>query len=430
MSATMTRKQPSLRFIAIVCGLASYLDAAGLVSTSLALTIFQAELGITPDQFGILIAALTLCVGIGSAVGGRLGDRFGRRRVFTVTMVFIVIGATLLTFGGAFPPLVAGIIIMGLGIGADLPVSLATISEAASETNRGGAVVFSHVLWTAGILVTLAVSAAVGNLGVIAGQILFGQIAAIALIVLLLRLTIPESQKWLQAQEERTHGVQTIRADRTRLRDLIRAPYLRPFIILTLAYAFLGIGAGTIAGFGAFVAVNLAGVDVATFSAILLVISIVAILFTIWFMRVVDTKRRMVYFGIGAVMVVSGYAVIAIFGFSLVTLIVGVALTNLGLCFAFETILKVWMQESFPTLLRSSAQGTIMAFARLIPVFVQVMSPALLLANGQLFFAVLAVIAAVSLTLLWFTFRKRIRSEFDVEQELDPEVAAPSSIAH
>ncbi|ROQ58966.1 inositol transporter-like SP family MFS transporter [Rathayibacter sp. PhB152] len=413
MSATPARREPSLKFVAVVCGLASYLDAAGLVSTGLALAIFQTELGITADQFGVLIAALTLFVGLGSAIGGRLGDRFGRRRVFTVTMVLIIIGATMLTFGASFPLLIAGIIIMGTGIGADLPVSLATISEAATERNRGGAVVFSHVLWTAGILVTLAISTAVGNLGLIAGQILFGQIAVIAVIVLILRLLIPESTLWLQ-----TRGISTITADRTRVRDLFRGSYLVPFLVLAVSYSLLAIGAGTLGGFGAFIAVNLAGVDVALFSAVLLGISVLAIGATLWFMRVVDTRWRMTYFAVGAVMMTAGYALVAILGFSLPTLIAGTLLSNIGMCFAFETLLKVWMQESFPTQLRSTAQGTIMAIARLIPVLVQVVTPSLLLANGQLFYAGLAVITALSVTLLWFTFRHRSRSEFSIEEQL------------
>lgn len=135
-------------------------------------------------------------------------------------MVLIIIGASMLTFSRSFPLLIAGMIVMGTGIGADLPVSLATISEAATEQNRRGAVVFSHVLWTAGILATLAIPTAVGNVGLIAGQILFGQIAVIALIVLVLRLMIPESKLWLQ-----TRGISTITTDRTRVRDLFRGSY-------------------------------------------------------------------------------------------------------------------------------------------------------------------------------------------------------------
>jgi inositol transporter-like SP family MFS transporter len=185
---------------------------------------------------------------------------------------------------------VAGIIVMGFGIGADLPVSLATISEAATDENRGSTVVFSHVLWTVGIVATLAIATVVGNSGVIGAQILFGQVAVIGLVVLVLRLAIPESERWLQARNERLQGAHTIRADRTRVRDLIRAPYLVPFVVLAVSYAFLAIGAGTLGGFGAFIAVNLAGVDVQLFSTVALASTIVSILATLWFMRVVDTR--------------------------------------------------------------------------------------------------------------------------------------------
>ncbi|MBN2060425.1 MAG: MFS transporter [Deltaproteobacteria bacterium] len=124
-------------WIAIVCGMASYIDACAMVSSGIALVIYQSPLGLTPDQIGIMSGALTFCIAIGALFGGRLGDKYGRRSVFIITMAMIVLGAAMLTLMTSFNGLFIGTILVGLGTGADLPVSLAAIAEVATEINRG-----------------------------------------------------------------------------------------------------------------------------------------------------------------------------------------------------------------------------------------------------------------------------------------------------
>ena len=119
-------------WVAIVCGMASYMTCA-IVSSGIALVIYQHSIGTTPGQIGVLSAALTLCIAIGALLGGRLGDRYGRRSVFIITMAMIVSGAAILVFMTSFAGLFIGTILVGLGTGADLPVSLATIAEAATD---------------------------------------------------------------------------------------------------------------------------------------------------------------------------------------------------------------------------------------------------------------------------------------------------------
>jgi inositol transporter-like SP family MFS transporter len=131
-------------WIAIVCGMASYIDACAIIGSGIALVIYQHTIGITENQIGTLSAALITCIAIGALLGGRLGDRYGRRSVFIVTMFMIVVGSAMLTLITSFSWLFIGTIIVGLGAGADLPVSLASIAEAATNENRGKLVGFSQ----------------------------------------------------------------------------------------------------------------------------------------------------------------------------------------------------------------------------------------------------------------------------------------------
>lgn len=413
-------RAPNEWWVGIVAGMASYIDAAAIIANGIALVIYQSAIGLSPEQIGIMSAALTVCVAIGSFVGGRAGDRFGRRRVFIVTMALIVAGAALNTLGASFPLLFAGVVLIGLGVGADLPVSLATIAEAASERHRGKILILSNILWLAGIVASVAIAATAGGLGRLGGQILFGQVGAMALLVLLGRLTIPESRSWLAARAERSAGIRTARAQHTGLAELVRGPYAKPFFALLAFYTLTNLAASTGGQFNTFIAVNLAGSTVEAFNRIALAVLPFGALLSVLFMRVVDTRHRMPFFLVGAAVMVAAMLVPAALGFSLVTLSVSLALGAIGGAFAFEGIMKVWAQESFPTMLRASAQGSIIAFARISSALLTIGTPALLLGHARVFYLVLAGLSAIGLAVAWSVFSRRVGTEFDREGQIEP----------
>ncbi|MCW4385699.1 MFS transporter [Salinibacterium sp. SYSU T00001] len=405
----MSREQSprSAWWIGIVAGMASYIDAAAIVSTGIALVLYQMTFGFTEFQFGALSAALTLGVAVGALVGGRLGDRFGRRSVFIVTMLMIVVGSATLVFSASFPLLFVAILLLGLGTGADLPVSLATIAEAATDKNRGKLIGFSQVLWYGGILATVGISTAVGGMGHLGGQILFGHVGVIALIVLVLRVGIPESEVWRDAHTAQLAAVEEGRPKISVLRALLTdRRYVVPFLALLVFYTLVNLAANTTGQFGTYVAVNIVGISVQANSIISLVTLPVGILLGFWFMRVVDSRHRMAYYVFGAIASTLGLAAPAIFGFSLVTLVLIYVGAAVGGSFAFEAIMKVWTQESFPPLLRASAQGGIIAFARLVAAGVALVTPMLLNA-AQLAYGLLAIIVAIGYFVTWLAFHKR-----------------------
>lgn len=378
--------------------------------------LFRHSIGLRESDIGVISAALTFSIALGALVGGRLGDRFGRRSVFLVTMVMIAVGAVLLTFGAGFVPLLAGSILVGLGSGADLPVSLATVSEAATDVNRGKLVSLTQIMWNGGVIATTVISV-VGNSGRLGGQILFGHVLVAAVVVFGLRLTIPESESWKAAvRERRTGSIRDIFAQRN---------YLIPFLALLGFYSLTNLGANTSGQFGAYVAVNVAHIDVPTYSLIGLVGLPVATLFAVWFLRISDGPHRMTYFIAGGVFMSVGYLVPAVFGFSLATIVIAQATSLVGFAFAFEGIMKIWTQESFPTLLRSSAQGAIIAVARVAAGALALLTPSLLTAP-RLMYALIAAVLAIGCFCGWLGFRGRRVSTFDVAT--DEVRSAPSPV--
>jgi MFS transporter, SP family, inositol transporter len=109
-----------------------------------------------------------------------------------------------------------------------------------------------------GIVVPLALVSMIGDMGHVGGQIIFGQVGVIAFLVLIMRLSLPESPVWLAARDERQHHVHTERAEHVRIRDLLRVPYAIPFICLLVFYPLVNLAANTGGQFGTYLWVNTA----------------------------------------------------------------------------------------------------------------------------------------------------------------------------
>ncbi|MEV4954073.1 MFS transporter [Paenarthrobacter nitroguajacolicus] len=410
---------------AVVSGMASYIDAAAIVSFGTAMVLYQAVLGLTPGEIGLASGGLTLGIAFGAIIGGRLGDRFGRRPVFTVTMVLIIGAALALAFAGSFPVIMIAALLLGLGTGADLPVSLSTISEAASDQNRGKLIGFSHLLWAAGIIVCSFLSAGVASLGQLGAQILFFHIAVVAVLVLIGRLTIPESTTWLVARDERRRRIKTVRADRASVKDLLRGSYRTPFLALLGFYALTNLAANTGGQFGSYLLVNAGGVDLQTATLIGLPFIPLGIVGALWFMKIADSSKRFTYFKIGAICWVASQLVYVVFGISLTTAIIAGLIGLVGSSFASEGIMKVWTQEQFPTLLRTTAQGTIIAVARLFAALLATVTPLLVALSPNLFYLFLAIVIAAGCGIAWKVFMTRDRhDEFNTEAQKDMVPAA------
>jgi len=411
-------------WIAIVCGMASYIDACAIIGSGIALVIYQHSIGITPDQIGDLSFTLIVCIAIGALVGGRLGDKYGRRSVFIVTMVMIVIGSAMLTLISSFSGLLIGTIFVGLGAGADLPVSLASIAEIATNENRGKLLGFSQIMWIFGIGGAILCSSIVGDYGRIGGQIMFGHVGVAALITMFLRMGIPESDKWKTARAQRISGANTIQARRASIKDLFKAPFLKPFIVLLTFYSCTNLIANTNGQFGTYLWVNVVGTSVTFASKINLLGLVIGFICAYWFMRISDTPKRFTYFQIGAVAILLKCLIPAIFGFSILTLITSGIMGGFGLGFAFEGIMKLWTQESFPTLLRTTAQGAIITVARVFAAILAKYTPQMMDSDPRALFFLLAGLSFIGLAAAWLGFRKDAINEFDVEDQIEKEVYA------
>jgi inositol transporter-like SP family MFS transporter len=386
--------------VAILAGMASYLDAGAIITSGSALVLYKDAFGLTLAQIGQLSALLTALFAIGALVGGRVGDRYGRRKVFTVTMLGLAAGTAMLTFAPGIAMLYGGTAIVGFCIGADLPVSMAMIAEEAPPGYKGRLIAFSHVLWMAAICASFILQVMVGDMGVSGGRIMWAHVLLVTLLVLALRSTLPESEEWRRARAQRGEGNPA-----EGMRQLFSRRYIGPFIALSLFYGVFNLAANTGGQFGTLLYTELAHTSVSTAGVINTVQFGVSFLCAVLFMRMVDLPSRMTWFLLGGLLAVAGQAVPAIFGVNVVSLATWQILQGVGGAFAGESMWKVWSQELFPTLLRSTAQGAATFFTRMLAAVCALGTPYLIQAGPTTLFIALTLAVAFTTALGWLYIR-------------------------
>ncbi|MGL5248013.1 MAG: MFS transporter, partial [Brooklawnia sp.] len=87
---------------------------------------------------------------IGASVGGLLADRLGRRNVFALTLLVYGLATGAAAFSTGVAMLIVLRFIVGLGLGAELPVASTLVSEYAPQRIRGRMVVWLESFWAVG----------------------------------------------------------------------------------------------------------------------------------------------------------------------------------------------------------------------------------------------------------------------------------------
>ena len=155
-----TVKPPSTWMKTIVASMTSYIDAGAIVAGAAGLTLWTDYLGMSTKQIGLLNAcsANALSAAVGALIGGRICDLFGRKLVYTYDLLFYILGILVIIFSTSYPMLLAGFIIAGLAVGADVAASWTLIAENAPAENRARHCGTAQLMWALGPAAVLLLS--------------------------------------------------------------------------------------------------------------------------------------------------------------------------------------------------------------------------------------------------------------------------------
>ena len=165
----------------------------------------------TPGELSWIASAGFIGMAIGAGVGGLLADRIGRRSVFAITLLVYELATDASALSWSVGSLLVLRIVVGLGLGAELPVASTLVSEVAPPRVRGRIIVLLEAFWAVG----WTVAAVIGFFVVPAGDngwrwaLALG--AAPALYAAVVRLGLPESVRFLEAKGRHDEAERTVR---------------------------------------------------------------------------------------------------------------------------------------------------------------------------------------------------------------------------
>ena len=133
-------------------GLGWALDAmdVGLISFVMTALVAQEKWGITATQVSWIGSIGFVGMALGATFGGLLADRIGRRQVFAVTLLLFGLATGAAALSWSVGALLAFRFLIGLGLGAELPVASTLVSEYAPARVRGRVVVALEAFWAVG----------------------------------------------------------------------------------------------------------------------------------------------------------------------------------------------------------------------------------------------------------------------------------------
>ena len=134
-----------------------------LGSLTFVLGSIRTEFGLSSAQAGLLSSMSFLGMFLGAGLAGMLADRYGRKPVFQVSMIFWGLGSLWCAFAPDARSLGYARLLLGFGMGMEFPVALAIVSEIIPAAKRGRYIAILEGFWplgfiTAGLLSLLLLS--------------------------------------------------------------------------------------------------------------------------------------------------------------------------------------------------------------------------------------------------------------------------------
>jgi len=138
-------------------GIGWALDAMDVGLISFIMAALAAEWGLGSGELSALASVGFVGMAVGATLGGLLADRIGRRSVFALTLLVYGLATGASALAGSLAVLLALRFVVGLGLGAELPVASTLVSEYAPRRIRGRVVVALESFWAVGWLLAALV---------------------------------------------------------------------------------------------------------------------------------------------------------------------------------------------------------------------------------------------------------------------------------
>lgn len=422
-----------------------FFDSMDLGLMTFVLGSIKAEFGLSASQAGLLASSSFFGMFLGAAIAGMLADKFGRKPVFQISMIFWGVGSFMCGFAHDVNSLMAYRVLLGFGMGMEFPIGLSMVSEIVPAKSRGKYVATLEGFWPIGFIA--AGVFAYFLLPVIGWRGIFIALSVPAAFVFVVRRMVPESPRWLEdmgrkheadavmnrieAGVQRAYGAALppvlasasasapapARADRKALfGELWRGPYARRTVMLWSTWFFALLGYyGLTTWLGALL--QQAGYEVTKSVLYTVYISLAGIpgfIFSAWLLEKWGRKPTCALMLLGSAVAAYAYGQAA--GQKLpIEYLIGSGLLMQFFLFGMWSVLYAYTPELYPTRTRATGSGFASSIGRVGslagPYAIGVLLPVWGQAGVFTLGAASFVIAAISVLLLGVETRGRALEE-------------------
>lgn len=367
--------------ISATCGLLFGFDTSIIAGAS---PFIQKEFNTSNTLLEMVVSACVLGALFGAFSGGKLSDRFGRRKTLLITGCIFVTGTLIAAFAHNIEILIGGRFIIGFAVGMGSFTAPMFIAELAPAKSRGRLVLWNGAFLTGGQVLAFLVNYSLTEAGDWRMMILSGIIPAVILTTGM--YFMPESPKWLfikghkekallilnklrkdeqQAKNELQLIAQTSNQKQLSYKEIFNKKFRSVLIIglfLGMFQQFMGIN--TVMYYGPHIMKSIGFTDSMTQMFGTLGLGITNFVFTIVTLMFIDKIGRRRFLLIGSMLAaISLFAMIFLLNSELSGITAYLALSCLvfyiiGYCISLGSLFWLMISEIFPI----NARGTCMSF--------------------------------------------------------------------
>lgn len=187
-------------------------DSIDLAMLSFVLPVIIKEWGLSGGAAGFVATATFLGMFVGASFGGYAADRWGRKTVFQVTLVWYSVAALLNGLAWDYTSFVVFRFLLGVGMGGEFPVVITYLSEFLSKKRRGAWLNLMEGFWVMGLIVASLVALLL--IPPFGWRSVFIIMVVPAAYIGVIRRWLPESPRWLVSKgraelaEEVVNGIE------------------------------------------------------------------------------------------------------------------------------------------------------------------------------------------------------------------------------
>jgi MFS transporter, SP family, inositol transporter len=378
----------------IAVSMSNYIEAGSIIALATSLSLWQEYFGFTNLAVGLVAALSANAFGaaLGALIGGPLGDRYGRKFIYTYDLILYMIGTAFVIFAVAPWMLVLGVVLTGIAVGAGVPVAWTYIAEEAPSEARAKHVGTAQFAWSLAPALVFLFATFVVPLGLLGTRIVFAHLFVVAFVTWWVRRGLSESHTWKKSDEERRASEATGIKRRNYRELLTNRTNLKALLFLVGVYALWNLVAGQMGIFMPRV-YETAGVESATQQNLLQVLLWSFTVLATWFgfMRYGDRVDRRLLYGVGALLGIAAWVLLVFAHVTMPVLILFAVLWGVSAGIGAQAFYALWAAEMFATRYRASAQGVLFFVARIVVGLLSYWFPTLLAEQGVPFVGMIMI---------------------------------------